>query len=94
MPIRRTVAIWLGPTQRSRCQANWRTQPAHDRGSRPRSAGKQTRRSLPADKLNRQLRAVLNHAVIVHRDKIKVYESLRNLTKWSAPSTVTESYTS
>jgi len=39
----------------------------------------QQRWSLPADELNRQVRAVLNHAVIAHRDKIKVYESLRNL---------------
>ena len=41
----------------------------------------QQRRALPADELNRQVRAVLNHAVIAHRDKIKVYESLRNLNE-------------
>ena len=35
--------------------------------------------SLPADDLNGQVRAVLNHAVSAHRDQIRVYESLRNL---------------
>ena len=41
----------------------------------------QQRRALPADKLNRQAHAVLNHAVIGHRSRIKVYESLRNLNE-------------
>ena len=38
-------------------------------------------RSLPVDDLNRQVQAVLNHAVIAHRDKLRVYESLRNLNE-------------
>ncbi len=36
---------------------------------------------VPADKLNQQAQAVLEHAVIAHRNKIKVYESLRNLNE-------------
>ena len=38
-------------------------------------------RSLPAEDLNRQVRAVLNHAVAAYRDELKVYESLRNLNE-------------
>ena len=41
----------------------------------------QQRRPLPADELNRQVQRVLNHAIIAHRDEIKVYESLQNLNE-------------
>ena len=41
----------------------------------------QQRRPLPADELNRQVQRVQNHAIIAHRDEIKVYESLRNLNE-------------
>ena len=37
--------------------------------------------SLPAEDLQRQVRAVLEHAVDAHRKNIKVYESLRNLNE-------------
>ena len=37
--------------------------------------------SLPAENLQRQVRAVLEHAVDAHRKDIKVYESLRNLNE-------------
>ena len=42
---------------------------------------KQTSHSTPAENLERQVRAVLEHAVAAHRDNIKVYESLRNLNE-------------
>ena len=35
----------------------------------------------PADYLNRQTRAVLKHAIDAHKNKLKVYESLRNLNE-------------
>ena len=38
-------------------------------------------RSFPAGNLERQVRAVLEHAVDAHRKNIKVYESLRNLNE-------------
>ena len=37
--------------------------------------------SLPAEDLQRQVRAVLEHAVDAHRKNIKVYKSLRNLNE-------------
>ena len=37
--------------------------------------------SLPAKNLQRQVRAVLEHAIYAHRKNIKVYESLRNLNE-------------
>ena len=38
-------------------------------------------RSLPAEDLNRRVRKLLSHAVVAHRDELKVYESLRNLNE-------------
>ena len=51
--------------------------PAVDRTERD----DQQPRPLPAEDLKRQVQAVLNHAVIAHRNKIRVYESLRNLNE-------------
>ena len=83
--------LHAGPLRRSPSGAGWH----NDRIGRPIGGStllmtavparelpeSQQRPPLPADELNRQVQRVLNHAIIAHRDEIKVYESLRNLNE-------------